>query len=471
MMGDDTQLGEDDLRSRPTSSVRVGEADSPAPLLDKVAKSEFSQLKNTSTRLSSLTQQEAAVILEGFEASSAHPQNWANSRKWRIALTVALTGFTSTSGSSIGVPGIHEIMAEFGISNEKVGILITSAYVLGLGVGPFVYAPISELYGKQTAYFLSFGPYVLFTIGTALSRNMASLVVLRFLCGCCGSAGPSLGVATCADLFHPSERGRPISIYAIGPMAGPVLGSMIGYWILYGGWRWLFWCMTILSALNLVILICLTEETYAPVIEKILRYRVRHPKEKPSTLAERLSPRRFFHNLGWMGAMVSRAEARAVFGKAFSRPPRLLLTNPVCLIFSLYYAYIYGIIYLFLVSVPLLFGSSPFDRSELFSYHWPQYTLSLSYVGMAIGFAIAATLATNVQDRIYKYCTAKYDPTGKGQPEFRLILTQTGMIIMPVGLFIFGWTAHAEVHWMGPQVGMALTALGLMLSFNSLQNL
>ena len=40
--------------------------------------------------------------------------------------------------------------------------------------------------------------------------------------------------------------------------------------------------------------------------------------------------------------MVSRDEARQVFGRAFSRPPRLLFTNPVCLIFSLYYAYIYG---------------------------------------------------------------------------------------------------------------------------------
>ena len=40
--------------------------------------------------------------------------------------------------------------------------------------------------------------------------------------------------------------------------------------------------------------------------------------------------------------MVSAEDAKRVFGKAFSRPPRLLFTNPVCLMFSLYYAYIYG---------------------------------------------------------------------------------------------------------------------------------
>jgi hypothetical protein len=37
--------------------------------------------------------------------------------------------------------------------------------------------------------------------------------------------GPALGVATIADIFKVDERGKPISIYALGPMAGPILGS------------------------------------------------------------------------------------------------------------------------------------------------------------------------------------------------------------------------------------------------------
>jgi hypothetical protein len=40
--------------------------------------------------------------------------------------------------------------------------------------------------------------------------------------------------------------------------------------------------------------------------------------------------------------MVSGKDAKAVFQQAFSRPPRLLLFNPVALLFSLYYGYIYG---------------------------------------------------------------------------------------------------------------------------------
>jgi DHA1 family multidrug resistance protein-like MFS transporter len=66
------------------------------------------------------------------------------------------------------------------------------------------------------------------------------------------------------QVFSPETRGKPISIYTIGPMAGPVLGSALGYWILFGGWRWLFGTIAIMSAANLMLFITLTEETCAP---------------------------------------------------------------------------------------------------------------------------------------------------------------------------------------------------------------
>lgn len=166
--------------------------------------------------------------------------------------------------------------------------------------------------------------------------------------------------------------------------------------------------------------------------------------------------------------MVSKDQAKTTFSRAFSRPPRLLFTNPVAFIFAAYYAYIYGIIYVFLVSVPLLFGAPPFNHPGLFSYQWPQSTVSLSYLGMAVGFLCSATVAATQQDKIYRYLSRRNGDNG--EPEYRLVLTQIGMIIMPIGLVVFGWTAHAEVHWMGPLVGQALIAFGLMLAFNSIQN-
>lgn len=78
------------------------------------------------------------------------------------------------------------------------------------------------------------------------------------------------------------------------------------------------------------------------VLEKRLRYRITHPISDATSWRDKLSISRNLHLLGWMSAMVSVDEAKQVFGRAFSRPPRLLFINPVCFLFSLYYSYIYG---------------------------------------------------------------------------------------------------------------------------------
>lgn len=165
---------------------------------------------------------------------------------------------------------------------------------------------------------------------------MPGLIILRFLCGCFGSVGPTLGVATCADMFIPQERGRPVSLYAIGPMAGPPLGSMFGYWIVFGGWRWLHWAITILGGVNWVLLVFFARETFAPAIQKKFTYRVRHPPDENAGAV-----RRWLTDFRWMSAMVSADQAKAAFSSAFSRPPRLLFGNPVASISSAYYAYIF----------------------------------------------------------------------------------------------------------------------------------
>lgn len=126
-------------------------------------------LKLTQTVLSTRSQREAAKQLQNFDTSPENGRNWPLAKKWRLCLTITVTGFISTSASSIAVPGIHQVMAEFGIHNLKIGTLITCFYVLGLGTGPFIFAPISELWGRQVAYLSSQFLFVLFAIGAALA--------------------------------------------------------------------------------------------------------------------------------------------------------------------------------------------------------------------------------------------------------------------------------------------------------------
>jgi len=44
-----------------------------------------------------------------------------------------------------------------------------------------------------------------------------------------------------------------------------------------------------------------------------------------------------------------------------------------------------------------------------------------------------------------------------------------GGLIAPVGLFWFGWAAHANTHWIVPDIGAAVMCCGLIIAFQSSQ--
>lgn len=175
-------------------------------------------------------------------------------------------------------------------------------------------------------------------------------------------------------------------------------------------------------------------------------------------------------------------EAKAVIVRTFTRPPRVFI-NPAAFIFIVYYSYVYAVIYIFLVSLPLLFHQHVPPRG-LFSYNWPETTAGLAYFGLGssffdseaisanhhtagVGFLSAALFASIMQDRIYQYCSSKYNDDGR--PEYRLVATQLGMLVFPLGLLIWGWTAQAEAYFLIPLFFSAVFAFGLMLTFNSIQ--
>ncbi|CED83715.1 Synaptic vesicle transporter SVOP and related transporters (major facilitator superfamily) [Phaffia rhodozyma] len=403
-----------------------------------------------------------------------NPLNWPTSKKWRVCLIVSVTGLLSTLSSSMVAPAGHQIAVSVGSGNvgKRVETLLTVIYVLGLGFGPFIFSPIAELFGRQVSYILSTVPYALLTASCIVAPNLYSLIILRFFCGICGSSGPTLGVATVSDVFSPAQRGKPISIYALGPMAGPVMGSMFGGWLSLVGYRWIFGTLTIMTTLNCVAIVLFMEETYATTVKFKLEHRRKTLQAKSavgssssSTVCEEDLNRKiaFKEKHAWIASLVSQANYRLVFLRAFTRPFRFLFTNPVLAIFALYYSYIYGVIYLLIIALPILFSASD-ALPGLFSYGWSSATFPLAFLSLGLGFFSAAFLAATMQASTFH----RYGDNG--QPEYRLVLTQIGMIFFPIGWFIFAWTAHSGAYFICPMIGLALGGFGLMLAFNSIQN-
>lgn len=80
---------------------------------------------------------------------------------------------------------------------------------------------------------------VAFIGGGAGSKNMATLIVLRFLTGTFGGSPIVNSGGVLADIFAPTQRGMALTLYSVAPFLGPILGPIIGGFISENvGWRW-----------------------------------------------------------------------------------------------------------------------------------------------------------------------------------------------------------------------------------------
>lgn len=148
-------------------------------------------------------------------------------------------------------PGVPGIMREFNSTNEKMATFVVSVYVLGFAFGPLVAAPMSEIYGRARCYNVANVFFIIFTVATALSQNMGMLIAFRFFMGFAGSTPITNGSGTISDMFPVEQRGKAMSIWAMGPMLGPCVGPVAGgYMIEAIGWRWVFWVIAIAVSVN-----------------------------------------------------------------------------------------------------------------------------------------------------------------------------------------------------------------------------
>jgi multidrug resistance protein len=128
-------------------------------------------------------------------------------------------------------------------------------------------APLSEMYGRVPVYHAANLGFVAFTVGCALAPNLGSLVVLRFLCGVCGSAPVTNGGGTIADMVVQEHRGAVTSGFSMGPLIGPVIGPIAGGFLTDAlGWRRVFWVPAMVVGAVSLAMVALLRESYAPVI-------------------------------------------------------------------------------------------------------------------------------------------------------------------------------------------------------------
>lgn len=77
------------------------------------------------------------------------PHNWSSKKKiWVVIVGIAMV-MNSTIGSSIASGTTREVSRYFHNDNQAQFVLPTSIYLVGYVVGPLVFGPLSESYGRR----------------------------------------------------------------------------------------------------------------------------------------------------------------------------------------------------------------------------------------------------------------------------------------------------------------------------------
>lgn len=340
--------------------------------------------------------------------------------------------------SAMFAPAVPTLMKEFNVQSSLLSGFVVSIFILGFVFGPLVFSPLSELYGRLPIYHGSNIMFFVFSIACALAKDLNMLIGFRFVAGCAGSAALAIGGGTIADVIHIHHRGKAMVLFNIGPILGPVIGPVGGGFAVQSlGWRWIFWIIAILSGSVNILCLVVMRETFAPRILGLKTAKLQ--KEYPNAI---------FRSKYYTGLKPSAYLTRSLF-----RPLRMLV-NPIVLALSLYLAVGYGYLYLLFTTFTLVFRKQ---------YGFSLGAAGLSFLGTGTGSILGAALYAYSSDKILRHLSKS---TGL-KPEYRLPSMAIGAVFLPIGLFMYGWTAEKKLHWMLPLVGTGFFGFALVLVFVS----
>ncbi|KIW01717.1 uncharacterized protein PV09_06894 [Verruconis gallopava] len=374
-----------------------------------------------------------------------NPQNWSTLKKCFTFGEICLLTFTIYSASAIVTPAEPTFEEKFGLSGQ-VSALSLSMYVIGYGIGPLVFSPMSEMgdVGRNIAYMGSFVVFIIMTAVGSGVNNYPGIVVVRFIQGFFGGPVLAMGAASAQDIlpFHKVQYG--VSFWTLFAYAGPAIGPLLtGFAVPLDTWRWSFYETLILAGFTLFLLFFFLPETSAEYIltKRAARLRIKTGNQDLKSEFE---------------AHARQKDWLKLISYHLIMPFKITALDPSILFINSYTALVYGIYYSFFESFPLVY---------IRMYGFSIGVMGIVFLSIIIGAGIALIIYAVIIRVVYEPYNLQ---RGIGKPEYRLVPGIPTAALTPVGMFIFGYAAKPSITWVGPTVGLSLYAATTFILINSL---
>ena len=263
-----------------------------------------------------------------------------------------------------------------------------------------------------------------------------------------------------------------MALFSGGALFGTGLGPLVSGFIAHNtNWRWVFWVQVIICGILVSAVTLFFKETRGSILlSKKARCLNRWYEEREaagyigfdmpvSPGSEKTGSQR----IRWkVKSDEERESISKMIGISVYRPFHLLVTEPVVFFFSLWVSFAWAVLYLTFGSIPLVFGRSH------------DFTIQESgavFAAMCVG-AILSTVLSIYQDRLlarYLTSSAKHiENPGRirrsidlSSPEARLYFACVESVLLPIGLFWFGWTQFPSIPWIVPTMSIACATMGI----------
>ncbi|CCH45767.1 putative membrane protein [Wickerhamomyces ciferrii] len=239
-----------------------------------------------------------------------------------------------------------------------------------------------------------------------------------------------------------------LALWGVGAYSGTSLGPVIGavLQVETNDWRWNFWLLAIFTGVCSIIYLLFMPETYHPMILNEKAERLRRLTGNPNLIIEQ--------DLNQNNQQSISAKLKEMF----LRPFEIGLLEPIVLLINIYISILYAIMYHWLEAFPYYYGEVR-GLSTMGS--------ALTYMTIVIGTLCGVSIYICLTFKQYTNPMIRKEVV---HPEAFLPIAIFGSTLLPMALFVFGWSATTTNHWFGSLIGGCLYGASGIIMFQTLLN-
>jgi EmrB/QacA subfamily drug resistance transporter len=180
-----------------------------------------------------------ALTQSDYRPADRPPIELPHPVRMRVLGAVMVGVFLGALDQTVVGTALPRIITDLGGSNLYTWAF--TAYLLTATISGPLYGKLSDLFGRRPIFLFGISVFMVGSIMSASSREMWQLVGARGVQGVGAGALFPIAMATVADLFAPSERGRYQgffgAVFGLSSLVGPAIGGLITDTI---GWPFVF---------------------------------------------------------------------------------------------------------------------------------------------------------------------------------------------------------------------------------------